>query len=90
MPRILWSGVLSAAPRGREMWSCWWSRAFPDALRAHDLARLAIDQPVRQAIQAYLDQYRLLATTLQVREPDYLAVKVQARSRSRRTWRPRR
>ncbi len=50
----------------------------PDALRAHDMARLAIDQPVRQAIQAYLDQYRLLATTLLVREPDYLAVKVQA------------
>ena len=47
-----------------------------DAVRAGDLARLAIETPLREELIAYLDRYRLLTTTLRVRAPRYLGVAV--------------
>ncbi|MEJ2209156.1 MAG: putative baseplate assembly protein [Anaerolineae bacterium] len=46
-----------------------------DALRAGDLSRLALELPLQEQILAHLDRYRLLTTTLRVREPRYLGVK---------------
>lgn len=47
-----------------------------EAVRAGDLARLAIETPLREELIAYLDHYRLLTTTLRVRAPRYLGVAV--------------
>ncbi len=49
-----------------------------DALRAGDFSKLEVDQGLRKTVEAYLDQVRLLTTTLRIREPDYLGVKVYA------------
>jgi predicted phage baseplate assembly protein len=49
-----------------------------DALRAGDLHQVHVDEALREEIRAYLDQYRLLTTNLQIREPNYLGVKVRA------------
>ncbi len=49
-----------------------------DALRAGDLYQLHVDEALREEVRAYLDQYRLLTTNLQVREPNYLGIKVRA------------
>jgi predicted phage baseplate assembly protein len=48
------------------------------AVRAGDLARLALDQPLREELITYLDRYRLLTTTLRVRAPRYRGVAVTA------------
>ncbi|MBN1656887.1 MAG: putative baseplate assembly protein [Anaerolineae bacterium] len=47
-----------------------------DALQAGDLSALTLDLPLQERILAHLDQHRLLTTTLRVREPDYLGVRV--------------
>lgn len=49
-----------------------------DSLRAGDLTRLHVDETLAQTIETYLDQYRLLTTTLRIAEPAYLGVKVNA------------
>lgn len=49
-----------------------------DALRAGDLSRLQVDEDLRKNIASHLDQYRLLTTTLRIREPNYLGIKVRA------------
>jgi len=49
-----------------------------DALRNHDLAKLALDPTMIQAVEKHLEPYRLLTTTVRVREPRYLGVKVYA------------
>jgi hypothetical protein len=54
-----------------------------DALQAGSLAErdiraLAVDQSLRHTVRSYLDRYRLLTTTVNVREPRYLAVRVAA------------
>jgi predicted phage baseplate assembly protein len=46
-----------------------------DAVRAGDLSKLALDLPLQERILAHLDRYRLLTTTLRVREACYLGVK---------------
>jgi predicted phage baseplate assembly protein len=46
-----------------------------DALRAGDLSKLALDPPLQEQIRTHLDRYRLLTTTLHIREPDYLGVR---------------
>jgi predicted phage baseplate assembly protein len=48
-----------------------------EAVRAGDLARLAIEAPLREELIAYLDRYRLLTTTLRVRAPRYVGVAVR-------------
>ena len=49
-----------------------------DALRAGDLSRLAVDEELKGTIRSYLDRYRLLTTTVNIREPHYLGIKVHA------------
>ena len=50
-----------------------------EAVRAGDLARLAVASTLRETLIAYLDRYRLLTTTLRVRAPHYLGVAVSAK-----------
>jgi predicted phage baseplate assembly protein len=49
-----------------------------EALRAGDVSQLALDPELKKAVRTHMDQYRLLTTTLNVREPDYLGVSVRA------------
>lgn len=49
-----------------------------DALAVGDLSRLALPQTLAREIQRYLDDFRLLTTTLLVREPAYIGVRVFA------------
>jgi len=49
-----------------------------DAVRNGDLSKLALDPVLARQIETHLDPYRLLTTTVRVREPRYLGVKVSA------------
>lgn len=49
-----------------------------EALRAGDLSRLALEEDLRAHVRAHLDRYRLLTTTLRIREPAYLGVQACA------------
>jgi len=49
-----------------------------DALRNGDLSKLALDPVLAQQIETHLEPYRLLTTTVRVREPRYVGVKVSA------------
>jgi predicted phage baseplate assembly protein len=53
--------------------------AVADALKAGSLASLHLQDSLQAEIRTYLDQYRLMTTSLQVREPRYTGVKVKAR-----------
>jgi hypothetical protein len=52
--------------------------AVADSLRVDDLSKLYVDETLTRTVRAHLDQYRLLTTTLHIREPNYLGVKVHA------------
>ncbi|HRV96228.1 MAG TPA: putative baseplate assembly protein, partial [Anaerolineae bacterium] len=52
--------------------------AVADSLRAGDLSQLRLDPTLKQMIGQHLDKYRLLTTTLHIKEPNYLTVKVNA------------
>lgn len=52
--------------------------AVSDSLRTGDLSKLHVDEILAKLVEDHLDSYRLLTTTLHVREPSYLGVKVQA------------
>lgn len=49
-----------------------------DAIKAGDLSKLQLHNVLQQDIHDYLDKYRLLTTTLQIREPNYIGVQVNA------------
>jgi predicted phage baseplate assembly protein len=49
-----------------------------DYVPATEVQRLQIDVELRRAISNHLDRFRLLTTTLFLREPAYVGVKVQA------------
>lgn len=49
-----------------------------DSLRAGDLSKLALEPDLARQVQSHLDKYRLLTTTLRVREPEYIGVRVEA------------
>jgi len=49
-----------------------------DAVRNHDLAKLALDDQMSKAVETHIEPYRLLTTTVRVREPRYVGVKVYA------------
>ena len=49
-----------------------------DALRAGDLSKLYLEEELRERLFSYLDRYRLLTTTLHIREPRYLGIQIQA------------
>lgn len=52
--------------------------AVADSLRAGDLSKLDIDEPLAQTVSNHLDSYRLLTTTLHIKTPNYLGIKVEA------------
>lgn len=52
--------------------------AAHEALRQGDLSKLALEDSLIRTIESYLDGYRLLSTTIRVREPSYIGVKVKA------------
>ncbi len=52
--------------------------AVTASVQSGDLARLTLDEPLKDRLMVYLDQYRLLTTKVVVREPDYIGVKVRA------------
>ena len=52
--------------------------AVVEALRAGDLTKLGLDEALKSGVEAHLDSYRLLTTTLQIREPNYIGVRVEA------------
>jgi predicted phage baseplate assembly protein len=52
--------------------------AAVDALRAGDLSKLYLEEDLRERLFSHLDQYRLLTTTLHIREPRYLGIQVRA------------
>jgi predicted phage baseplate assembly protein len=49
-----------------------------DAVAAGDYTKLQLEEALRRELTAYLDQYRLLTTTVRIREPNYVGVKVTA------------
>jgi predicted phage baseplate assembly protein len=51
----------------------------PEALKANRLSSLHVDDKLLAEITSEVDQYRLLTTSLLVREPHYVGVKVQAK-----------
>jgi predicted phage baseplate assembly protein len=52
--------------------------AAAESLRRGDLSSLRVDQGLMNTVKRHIDQYRLLTTTLQVREPHYIGVRVEA------------
>jgi predicted phage baseplate assembly protein len=52
--------------------------AVADAVQAGDLSRLQLTDRMITKVQQHLDEYRLLTTTLRVREPKYMGVQVRA------------
>ncbi len=52
--------------------------AVADSLRAGDLTKLDVDETLAKTIGDHLDKYRLLTTTLQIKGPRYVGVKVHA------------
>ncbi len=49
-----------------------------DALRNDDLTKLRLDPVLSKQIEEHIDPYRLLTTSVRVREPRYIGVKVTA------------
>jgi predicted phage baseplate assembly protein len=49
-----------------------------DALRNDDVAKLSLDPVLSKQIEEHVDPYRLLTTSVRVREPRYIGVKVTA------------
>jgi predicted phage baseplate assembly protein len=53
--------------------------AVADSLQVNDLSRLHLGSDFIRDIEKHLDGYRLLTTTVKVREPEYVGVRVVAR-----------
>ena len=53
--------------------------AVAEAVQAGGLGSLHLDETLQSDLRAHLDQYRLLTTPLNVREPRYYGIKVKAR-----------
>jgi predicted phage baseplate assembly protein len=49
-----------------------------DALALGDLSALSVSQPLRSTVSSYLNQYRLLTTTVSIREPRYVGIVARA------------
>ena len=52
--------------------------AAREALEAQDLSKLVVDPELIKLIETHLEPFRLLTTTLRIREPQYMGVKVRA------------
>ncbi len=46
--------------------------------RDRDLSKLHVDEALLKQVETHLDKYRLLTTTLQIREPSYIGVQIEA------------
>jgi predicted phage baseplate assembly protein len=46
-----------------------------DSLRAGDLSQLCLDAPLLYELEKYLDRYRLMTTSIRLREPAYVGVR---------------
>lgn len=53
--------------------------AAQDSVALGDFSRLSLDTPILNAVHSYLDQYRLLTTTINLREPRYIGVRARVR-----------
>ncbi len=49
-----------------------------DSLEVGDLSRLQVDEELAREIERFLDEYRLVSTSVRVSQPDYLGVEVHA------------
>lgn len=49
-----------------------------EALHNDDLSKLSVSPELIRKVDAYLDKYRLLTTTVRIREPRYIGLKVSA------------
>ena len=49
-----------------------------DSARLGDYSKLALDLEMMKTVESHLNKYRLLTTTLRIREPNYIGVRVQA------------
>ncbi|MEM7530887.1 MAG: putative baseplate assembly protein [Chloroflexota bacterium] len=49
-----------------------------DSIQVGDYSKLTLDLHLAKVVREYLDEYRLLTTSLQIREPRYIGVQVQA------------
>lgn len=52
--------------------------AVYEAMRVQDLSKLQLDAALSETVSKHLDQFRLLTTTVRVREPRYVGLKVTA------------
>ena len=52
--------------------------AVADSLKVSDLSKLYVDDTLTRTIRDHLDTYRLLTTTLQIGEPNYIGIRVHA------------
>ena len=50
--------------------------AAADAVRAGDFSKLEVDPDLRRTVEEYLDGYRVLTTSLRIREPKYVGIQV--------------
>ncbi len=53
--------------------------AVSDSIAVGSYGRLALDTTLLRSVQSYLDQYRLLTTTINLREPRYVGVRARVR-----------
>ncbi|MCB2179896.1 putative baseplate assembly protein [bacterium] len=53
--------------------------AATESIRANDLSKLHLPDDFKKEIHKHLDKYRLMTTMLNIREPEYTGVKVQAK-----------
>lgn len=49
-----------------------------ESIRLSDYFKLTLSQELMRDVERHLDQYRLITTTLRIREPNYLGIKVNA------------
>ena len=49
-----------------------------DSLRAGDLSKLQLGPELIRQVETHLDKYRLLTTSVRVREPEYVGIRVEA------------
>lgn len=49
-----------------------------DSLQVGDLSKLQVGEELTARLNKYMDQYRLLTTTLRIREPQYVGVQIRA------------
>lgn len=52
--------------------------AVADSIMAGDLSKLHLDEALIELVEDHLDKYRLLTTTLRIKEPKYIGIKVNA------------